>query len=207
MKSKTLKLILATGLALFPAASLRASVNSVLNLDLKCYIQEGTSVRGDINAGKVSTIRITSKNLLRLAGEQLGVRFPGGSQLKVTVDGKVVVEDVAGRAVSDVSQLFKAKLEVDDRLYNGRANRATNVENTTNYYPITLTINLTNLKGTFRGIVIENFNVTAPDRFGIQRVTSDGMSTVNGKGFLNGAVAYYDGSLKLTGRTGIVNAQ
>ncbi len=121
MNSKTLKLIFAAALGFFPTASLQAGVTSVMNLDLRCYIQEKTSIRGDIDAGKVKIIRMSSKQLLRLVGDQLGVRFGSGSQLKVTEEGKVIVEDVTGRIVNDVSQFFRASLDLKHGFITERA--------------------------------------------------------------------------------------
>ncbi|MES2439539.1 MAG: hypothetical protein V4584_10750 [Verrucomicrobiota bacterium] len=204
MKSNPLTPIISAGLFLLPALTLQASVDSVLKLDLKCYYQEKISTSDTKEKGDVEVVRLDSKQLLKLLSKQAGVKFPGGSKLMVAVDGKVFVADSKGRTVGDVSTYFKAKLDGDNSLFDGKYNRENGEEDSTNYFPISFTINLPALKGTVTGLAIEDFKVGKADKFGIQQLNGKTTSAVNGKGQVEGKLAYYDGRMNLNGKQAII---
>lgn len=204
MKSTSLKLALYAGLFLFPAAALQASVDSVLKLDLRCYYQKKISSSNLKESGKVETVRLDSKQLLKMLSKEVGVKYPGGSQLKVAVDGKVFVADSKGNTLGDVSRFFSAKLDTNNSLFDGKYDGESGKEDSRNYFPISFSINLPALKGTVTGLAIEDFKANKPDKFGIQEITGRTSSSVNGKGLIEGRLAYYDGSLKLDGKNAVL---
>lgn len=203
MKSKSLKLILSAGLFLFPAIS-QASVDSLLKLELKCYFQERITQSDTKETGRVKIARFDSKQLLKIISKEAGVRFPGGSQLKVASDGKVYVADNKGRLVRNVSNYLKAEIDDQNSLFDGQYNRETGKEHSRNYFPIAFTINLPELKGTVEGIAIEDFKAYAADNLGVQRLTGKTASAVNGKGSIEGKLAYYEGMLRLDGKQAVI---
>jgi len=205
MKFHSPKLLLGSGLLLLSALSLQAEVEATLNLDLRCYYQDKITTSSSQVKGSVDVVRLDSKQLLKLLAKQTGLKYPGGSQLRVSASGKVFVSDSKGNSIADVSRYFKASLNHDDALLDGKYNRETGEEKSVNYLPISFTINLPSLKGTVSGISIENFSVSKPDKFGIQQISGKSTSNVNGKGQLSGKVAYLDGKLSLSGKEAIIN--
>lgn len=205
MKSPFLKPIISAGLFLYPALLVQASVDSFLKVDLKCYYQDKISSSASKESGKVKTLRLDSKQLLKILGKQSGVKYPGGSQLKVSVNGKVFVTDSKGNKLSNVSQYFQVDLGVENSLFDGKYYPETGKENSTNYFPISLTINLDQLQGVVQGIAIENLKIDKADNYGIQKVKGKTESSVNGNGSVEGGLAYYEGELKLDGKNAIVN--
>ena len=193
--------ILAAGLFLLTALPLHASVDSMLTLVLNCYYQQKVATAGTVIAGNVDIVRVDSKQLLILLEKERGAKFPQGAQLKVATDGRVYVVDAKGVVITEVSTYLYATLNDGVRLLNGQRNLATGQENTRNYYPITLTFNFSTLKGSVKGVLMENLVVGAPDRYGFHVSTGKSSSTVNGSGFYNGKLAYFDGTLNLLGRT------
>lgn len=199
MKSKSLNLLIAAGLFLFPALT-HASVDSFLKLDLTYYYQEKLSSNEEGNSGKVRIARIDAKQLLDLIGKQLGANFPKGSQLKVAVDGKVYATDSDGNTLRDVSQYLEAKVSTKNRLFDGNVNHVTRKEDSRNYFPISFIIELPGLEGTVEGIAIETFKVGPPNKDGVQITTGQISSTVNGNGMVGVGAAYFEGTMELTGR-------
>lgn len=203
MKSNSLKLFLGSGLFLFSALSLQA-VEATVKLDLRCYYQKKITTSNSQVKGSVEVVRLDSKQLLKLLAKQTGLKYPGGSQLSVNENGKVSITDSKGTIIADVSRYFKATLDHDDALLDGKYNRETLEEKSINYLPISFTINLPALKGTVTGISIENFNVSKPNKFGVQQISGKSTSNVNGQGQLSGKVAYFDGKISLSGKEAII---
>jgi len=193
--------ILAAGLFLLTALPLHASVDSILTVVVNCYYQQKISTAGDLIAGNVDIVRVDSKQLLVLLQKELAVNFPRGAQLQLAADGKVNVVDAKSVVVADVSTYIVATLDGGVHLLNGQRNLATKQENTRNYYPITLTFNLSTLQGSIKGILMENLVAGAPDRYGFNVTTEKSNATVNGSGSYIGKQAYFDGSLTLLGKT------
>ncbi|GAA5130202.1 hypothetical protein JIN84_04380 [Luteolibacter yonseiensis] len=200
MKSHFLKPLLASGLFLVPAISLQAGVETTLKLDLRCYYQKRISTSNSHVTGDVEAVRLDSKQLLKLLAKQTGLKYSGGSQLRVATSGKVIVTDSKGNAIADVSRYFTATLAQDDSIFDGKYKRDTLEQKTTNYFPISFTINLPALKGTVSGIATEKLDISKPDKFDIQRSESKSSANVNGQGQLSGNVAYFDGKLSLSGK-------
>lgn len=205
MKSKSLNLLIAAGLSLFPALT-HASVDSFLKLDLTYYYQEKSSSTEDGNSGKVKTARLDAKQLLDLIGKQLGANFPKGSQLKVAVDGKVYVTDSDGNTLRDVSQYLEANISTKNRLFDGAVNHVTRKEDSRNYFPISFTVELPGLEGTVEGIAIESFKVAPANKDGVQISTGQIDSKVSGKGLVGAGTAYFEGTMQLKGRQAIILA-
>jgi hypothetical protein len=203
MKFIPSRALLAAGL-LLPSLPLAASVDSNLTLELKCHTQQKFSTSGPNDYGSVRTVRLDAKQLLVLVAKQLSVKLPSGAQLKITTNGKVLITDFEGTVLHDVSRYFKARLDSKNLLFNGSANNETGKENSRNYFPLAFVIELPGLRGTVRGIAVEDFKVTSPDSDGIQIATGNIETMVNGKGKVDGSTALYDGSLYLKGRKATV---
>lgn len=204
MKSKTLQLIIAAGLLICPALAQETSVNSFLTLDMKCYYQKSGTPSGTIGAGKVGVIRVGSKQLLQLAANQLGVRFPNGSRLLATPDGSIFAVNQKGALLRDLSPYFTLTRDTANLLFDGRSKQPEGKQTSRNYYPVALAFNVAGVNGSVGGILIETFKITAPDKFSIRRISSDSSTEVNGKGTYGNSLSYYEGRLKLLGRTALI---
>lgn len=205
MKFNSFKLLLGSGLFLLSAFSLQAEVKSQLTLDLRCYSQKKISTSDKEVKGSVEVVRLDSKQLLKLLAKQTGLKYPGGSQLRVDTNGQVLVTNSKGNSIADVSRYFEAEFDRDDAILNGKYNRDTQQEKSVNYFPISFSINLPTLKGTVSGVAIENFSVSKPDKFGIQQISGRSTTNVNGQGQVVGKVAYFDGKMTLSGKDAILN--
>ena len=205
MKSKSFALLLTAGLFLIPALSAQASVDSTLRLDIKCYYQLKTAVSGVRELGYAKVVRLDSKQLLVLLSKQVGIKYPGGSQLEVDTDGRVFVTNSAGDRLGNVSKYFQATLDTQSRVWDGFHNTATNQETTRNYFPVSFTIDLPALKGTVSGMANELFKITPPTGDGLQLIIGHTDGDVNGSGTFGGARAYYNGKFALDGRKAVIN--
>jgi hypothetical protein len=204
MKSNSSKLLLCSSFFLLSAFSLQAGVESVLKLDLRCYYQKKISTSDSQVKGSVDVVRLDSKQLLKLLSKQAGLRYPAGSQLTIDTSGKVLITGSKGGTVADVSRFFKAEVNHDDAILDGKYNRDTFEEKSVNYFPISFTINLPAFKGTVSGVAIENFSVSKPDKFDIQHISGRTTSNVSGQGQLAGKVAYFDGKMTLSGKDAVI---
>ncbi len=200
MKSITFKLLLASGFFLLPSLSTQASVDSTLRLDIKCYYQLKTSVSGVKSIGIAKIVRLDSKQLIVLLGKQVGVSYPGGSQLEVAVNGQVFITNSKGDRLGNVSKYLKAELNTAGRVYDGFRNNQTGQETTRNYFPVSFTMDLPGVKGTVYGMANELFKITPPTGDGLQLTIGHTDADVNGNGKFNSATAYYNGKLALDGR-------
>ena len=200
MKSNSLKFLLSAGLFLAPALSVQAGLNARLKVDVNCYFQSKTAVSGGVESGKVGIVRLDSKQLLTLIGKEKGVRFANGSQLVITDEGATQITDASGTFLMDVSNLVRMEFQKADELLSGKVNLSNGKEDSRTYYPISLTLNLSTLKGTLRGIGIEDRLTTAPNGDGVQIIRGNTDSSVNGKGMVNGGLGYYEGTINLKGR-------
>ena len=204
MKSKTLQLLLAAGLLICPALAEETSVNSTMTLNMKCYFQQSGTPTGTVGAGKVGVFRVDSKQLLKLAGSQLGIGFPSGTRLLATADGGVFAVNQKGVVIRDLSTFFSLKRDTENLLFDGRSKQPAGQQTSKNYYPATFTMNVAGLTGTVGGLLIETFKITAPDKFGVRRISSDSTTSVSGKGTYGSSLSYYDGDFKLSGKTALV---
>jgi len=205
MKSTSQNIALVLALLASSSLALQASVDSILNLDVKCYFQQKTSTSGASESGKVGMVRLDGKQLLSLLSKQLSISFSGGSQLKISTKGRVYVADAKGNVLGDVSAYFRAKLDDQDPLFDGSVNHVTLQEKSRNYFPVSFTIDLPALKGTITGVAIEDFAVGAANGDGVQIVTGNSNSMVNGTGSLDGGICCFDGKMNLKGREAIIS--
>lgn len=204
MKSKTLNLLLAAGLFLAPTLSLRANVDSILELDMRGYFQAKSSTSSNRETGKVDIVRLDAKQLLALLQKKVGVKFNGGSRLKLATDGSVFVVNSKGAVVGDVSQYIKTVADYDNGLFNGIRNLSTNEEKGRTYYPITIKFNIPGFVGQVSGVVIEDFTVSPATKTGIQFLSGNGRAGINGQGQINGKGAYFEGSMTLQGKEAVI---
>lgn len=207
MKSKTLQLLLATGLLICPAVAEEASVNSIMTLNMKCYFQQSGTPTGTVGAGKVGVFRADSKQLLKIAAKQLGTSFPSGTRLLAAADGGVFAVNQKGAVIQDLSTFFVLARDTTNLLFDGRSKQPAGQQTSRNYYPATFTMNLSGLTGTVGGLLIETFKITAVDSFGVRRISSDSTTAVSGKGTYGNSLSYYDGDFKLSGKTALIKPQ
>lgn len=192
--------LLSSALLLASGPVLHASVDSVLTLDLKCFYQDSSIVKGDTQYGKAGTLRVDSKQLIILISRESNTKFPSGSQLTVMTDGKVFVTPPKGGAPTDVTRYISATIASDKGVYHGSYNFKTGQQNLRNYYPITLKIKLPTLKATIKGTATEDLNTRKPDTDGVQISTSATKSAVSGDGWSKDMKAYFEGTLLMKGR-------
>lgn len=204
MKSTFLKPILSAGLFLLPVLSLHATPDTVLKVDVKCYFQAKTSISKDKQKGDVDTVRLNSKQLLKLIAREKGAKFPNGSQLIVNEAGGVAVFDSKGNFIMDASPYVTLVFSTAKQLVDGTRDLDDGKENTLSFYPIALKLKLSTAKGTLRGVAIEHTRVSSPDRDGIQVTRVDLESAINGKGEINGGFGCYEGEIKLEGREAVI---
>lgn len=204
MKSKSLQLLLAAGLLVSPALAEETSVNSTLTLNMKCYFQQSGTPTGTVGSGKVGVFRVDTKQLLKLAGSQLGVGFPSGTRLLATADGGVFAVNQKGVVIKDLSTFYALKRDTANLLFDGRSKQPAGKQTSKNYYPATFTMNVAGLTGTVGGLLIETFKITAPDAFGVRRISSDSTTAVSGKGTYGSSLSYYDGDFKLSGKAALL---
>lgn len=204
MKSNFLKFLFSAGLVLLPAMSLQAGLNATLRVDINCYYQAGTSVSGGVESGRIGIVRLDSKQLLTLIGQEKGIKFANGSLLVVSDEGVVFVADAQGNTIMDVSNLVLVKVQKADELLGGKVNLTNGKEDSQTYFPLSLTFNLATLKGTLRGIGIEDRIATAPNNDGVQIIRGSTDCAVSGKGIVNGGLGYYEGRINLKGRNASV---
>ncbi|MEO5914700.1 MAG: hypothetical protein ABIS50_10735 [Luteolibacter sp.] len=204
MKSNSLKFLLSAGLFLLPAMSLQAGLNATLQVDINCYFQAKTGISGGVESGQVGVVRLDSKQLLTLIGKEKGIKFANGTLLMVSDDAVVFVADAQGNSIMDVSNLVKIVFRKGHELLHGKVNLTNGKEDSRTYYPISLTFNLTTLKGSLDGIGIEDRLTTAPDGDGVQIIRGNTDCSVNGKGLVNGGSGFYEGTINLKGRNASV---
>jgi hypothetical protein len=200
MKSKTLHRLLATALFFLPTLSLQASIESTLKVNLKCYYQARTVTANNNISGQVNTVRLDSKQLIRLISRKVGSSYPNGSKLIVAADGSVQVADSRGKFLRDVSQYFSLENDQSSDLFSGKRNTLTKVENSRSYYRTRLTIAVPEIEVTCEGILIEDLKVTTPNKLKVQVSTGNSTSNISGNGTVDGKPAFCDGSLKLDGK-------
>jgi hypothetical protein len=205
MKSTTKSLLLAAGFLLLPAVAANASVDSILRVDLECFYQKSLSSSANNDYGSVGRTRINSKHLIALIGRAMDRRFPDGAQLKVAVDGRVFVSNSKGDVIVNASRYIQVNFEADERLFDGKINHKTGVENSRNFFPVAMTINLPTLKGAVEGVGTEDMQVTAANRVGVQIATAVLQTTASGKGELSGKPALFTGKLNFNGREALLS--
>jgi hypothetical protein len=204
MNTSSLKWITAAGISLLSCATLQAAIDSIVDVDLKCYYQSSFTSNQDRVTGKVSVLRLSGKQLVTLLAKKSGIKYTNGSRLK-SVGGLIYVADAKGKPLGDVSKYFKLKISNTATLFNGSRDLASGKEKTRSYESVTFTLNLPGLEGTINGVLLDDLTIAAPNKFGVQYSTGVGSANVNGTGFFDTKTAYFDGGLSLLGREAYVN--
>lgn len=206
MKSKKLRTLITAGLILLPGLTQAAGVDSFLTMKMKGYYQARGSNSGSSGTGKVGAFRITAKQLLKMASNQLGTRFPSGAKMKVTTDGGVYALNAKGKVIADLSAYYKVTCDTENQLFNGKSNQPNRPQTSKNYFPVTMSFTLPNFTGTVGGLAIEEYKVTRPDKFGVKRLSASSSTAVSGGGTYNNATSYFTGNLNLQGKSALVQA-
>jgi hypothetical protein len=203
MMTPTLKWITAASLCLLPYTSLQAAVDSTIDVNLKCYYQSKFTSTQDRITGKVSTLRLSGKQLVTLLAKKSGIKYANGSRLK-SVDGVIFVADAKGRALGDVSKYFQIKISSIGTLFNGSRDLVGGKEKSRSYETVTFSLNLPGLEGTISGVLLDDLTIEAPNKFGVQYSTAAGTANINGVGLVDTKSAYFDGTMSLMGREAYV---
>lgn len=206
MKLPIRRFFLISSLSLLGTLASQAGVDSILSLKLVCYYQDKTTSNDTVINSTGATVRLDSKQLLSLLSKKLGVKYPGGTQLKVSTEGAVFIADSKGKVLGDVSDYLQMQFKTDESIFTGRRNLQTGFEVSRNYYPVSFTIDLPGLTGTVSGVAIENFSVSNPNRDRVQISIGNTSASVNGQGLVDGKLGYYEGSVTLKGREAVVLA-
>jgi selenocysteine-specific translation elongation factor len=204
MKSLSRNLAFATGLLLLSAPKLLAA-ESEIQMDLTSYTQTELSVSSTTEKGKISKLRLNSKQMLKLLAKQAGVDVSSGSKLKFDDTGKVFIVDSKKDRRTDVTRYLSAELDLRSQLFEGKKDLETQKENSTRYFPVTFTMDISGLNGSVQGLVIEKFKTTAPDKDGVQRITTSSNTPFNGQGSINGKAAYFDGDIVIKSRAATIS--
>ncbi len=203
---RTTALLLATFSLLGSLAS-KASIESTLTVKMLCYYQSKLVSNGGFVSASGATVRLDSKQLINILAKKLDIRYPNGSQIRVTPDGAVFIADPRGKSLGDVSDYLKFQFDGNAQIFTGKQNTLTGAETSRNYFPVTFILNLPGLTGSVSGVAIENLSVSNPNRDRVQLSATTTTSNVNGKGLVEDKLGYYEGSLVLSGRSAVVQPQ
>lgn len=201
MKRNSLKLILSAAIFLLPAMSLQAALDTVLNVDLIGYYQAKIAVVGDTQAGQVGNFRVNANQLLALIGQEKGIRFPKGSHLMVSASGEVYVAAADGTNILDAGEFLQVNFYDAQEVLQGKINTTNGSEDSVKYYSLVLKLNFVSARGTLRGVAIERTLAALPNKYGIQVTNGSTISSVNGRGIINGGAGFFEGKINLTGRS------
>jgi hypothetical protein len=204
MKSKPFKLFLSAAVLLVSSLGAQASVDSALSLDLTSFYQESYSVKGDIENGKSTKVRVNSKDLITLIGREAKIGFKNGSKLMVGTDGSVYVASPDGKTHTDVSAYLTSSVPAEGAVVDGKLNLSTGQQDRRNYYILTLELNLPEIRGTVTGVATETFSVSKPTRDGVQIFKGSTKASVSGQGYTRSKTSFFQGSATLKGREAAV---
>jgi hypothetical protein len=204
MKSNSFRLLFAAALLAASALTAHASVDSTLIINLVGYFQNSSNLNGNIENGKVKTVRIGAKDLIRMISRDARINFRGGSKLMIGTDGAVYVTTPDGKIRTDVSAYVKCSVLGEAAVHDGSLNLVTGQENRRNYYPITLTFNFLDLHGSATGMASEKILVSKPDKDGVQIANGLIKASVSGAATNDLKNGYLEGTLLLKGREAVI---
>jgi hypothetical protein len=192
--------------ALLPALPVQAT-NQIL--DMTCTVtgqyQQGGSVgvasSSDVIVGKVTSIALTAKDLIRFAGDENETTYPAGSSLqldlgffKPTISGngsgtkaRTFIIDKDGTRLADVTEYICVSLDFESLIYAGRIDLATDEENTRNRLAAKMHLRFPSkyIWMTFRGNCTELYKLSAPNSQGRQRERTNLIFTGDGDGYFD----------------------
>lgn len=194
--------------ALLPALPVQAT-NQVLGAT--CTVtgqyQQGGAIgvasSSDVIVGKVTSIALTAKDLIRFAGEENETTYPSGSSLQVdlgffkpTISGtngsgtkaRTFIINKDGTRLADVTEYICVNFDFESLIYSGRIDLATDEENTRNRLAAKMHLRFPsrNIWMTFRGNCTEVYKLTAPNSQGKQRERTNLIFTADGNGYFDG---------------------
>ncbi len=189
----------AAGLFSFLTPALQALEVDV-KLNLKYYVQQKSFSSPKVVTGDVDSFRVDSKQLREMITKRAGINASGESELKMNEEGNIFIVDPKGGRRFNVSEFFRADFDASQQIFDGKRDLEQDKEEGTRYLPMVFTIDLPELKGSFRGLVIDNFKTTAPNKDGIRFTTANSKTQVNGSGKFEGKSAFIEGKVILKGR-------
>ena len=193
---------------MFPAMPVQATPEL---MDLTCTVTGQYQQPGNIGVasssetivGKLSTVALTAKDLIRLAGDENETEYPAGSELQVdlgyfkpTVLGttgssstfaRVWVVDKNGFRLEDVTQFICVSFDFDSLIYSGKINFLTDEEDTRNRFPAKMHLRFPSkgIQMVFRGNCTELYKLSAPNSRDEQRERGNVIFTGDGNGYFD----------------------
>lgn len=219
MKNKN-PLLLPLVAAMLPALPANATVpENYVTVNAKVSYQKNTlfstqTARADVGTirGQLGTLRINTKELLKVIAEDLNLTLPKGARFlhvnntflvagaeagtKGSLGGMWIV-DKQGFPISNVSNYFNIEFDLGSLIWEGTYNPSTDRERSTNRFPFSILFNyfinggiqprgIDESMGVFlegTGVVRENFQSSS--RNGTYRASDNGV----GDGYVTGTVA------------------
>ena len=200
MKTTVSTFLLTAGLCLLSASLAQAAPDAELKVSMNGYYQSNISKSNKFLRGKVSKLRVSTKQILKLISQESGRSIPKGSKLMANQDGSTEVVDKKGNFVMDSSIYVQVLFDTDSEIIDGVRNLDNGKENSRSCFKIALAMNLQGLSGTANGMAIAQNRLTAPDKDGVQKWRINAQSQVNGRGQIKDGPGFYDGKIILKGR-------
>jgi len=163
----------------------------------------GVASSSETIVGKLSTVALTAKDLIRFAGDENETTYPAGSELLVdlgyfkptllgtkgssSTKARVWIVDKDGFPLEDVTEFICVSFDFDSLIYAGQIDLATDAENTRNRFAAKMHLRFPS-KGiwmTFRGNCTEVYSLTAPNHNGDQRERGNVIFTGDGSGYFD----------------------
>jgi hypothetical protein len=197
--------------AMLPALPVQATPNQ---MKFTCTVtgqfqqggdEVGVASSSEVIVGKLSSVVLTAKDLIKFAGDENETTYPSGSELlvvlgffKPTTDGvstqgssgskaSVWVIDKNGEVLDDVTEYICVSFDFESLIYSGRIDFTNDTEDTRNRFPAKLRLRFPS-KGicmTFRGNCTELYKLTAPNSQGEQRERGNLVFTGDGSGYFD----------------------
>jgi hypothetical protein len=207
MKLK-LPLVLLLAAVMIPALPVQATPQI---LEATCTVtgqyQQGGSIgvasSSETIVGKLSSVALTAKDLIRFAGDENETTYPAGSALqldlgffKPTIAGlngssgtkaRTFIIDKDGNRLADVTEYICVSFDFESLIYSGKIDLATDQEDTRNRFAAKMHLRFP-LKGiwmSFRGNCTELYKLGAPNNDGDQRERGNVIFTGDGSGYFD----------------------
>ena len=194
--------------AMLPASPVHATPEK---MNLTCTVTGQYQRPGNIGVasssetivGKLSTVAITAKDLIRFAGDENETEYPSGSGLQVdlgffkptllgtngssSTKARVWIVDKDGFPLADVTEFICVSFDFDSLIYSGQIDLVTDEENTRNRFAAKMHLRFPSkrIQMTFRGNCTEVYQLTAPNNSGDQRERGNLIFTGDGNGYFD----------------------
>jgi hypothetical protein len=197
--------------AMLPAVPVHATPQEmVMTLTVSGQFQRsddrvGVASSSEVIVGKLSTLQLTAKDLIRFAGEENETTYPAGSQLLVdlgffkptltsaetsgssSTKASVWVIDREGNRLDNITEYICISFDFNSLIYSGTIDLGTDEENTRNRFAAKLHLRFPSrgIWMTFRGNCTEFYKLSAPKANGDQRERGNLIFTGDGDGYFD----------------------